>query len=75
MCSLLSGKGDKETKKLAMVPVIAAQRAGPAEDLIAGLRTQCLGCDLPCVSFQKADLEGVDLTGADLTDASFHRAH
>ena len=41
--------------------------ATPADDLIAGLRKECRGCDLTGVSFKKANLEGVDLTGAILT--------
>ena len=58
-----------------LVGMATSAFAGKAEDLIAGLRKECRGCDLTGVSFKKANLEGVDLTGAILIDASFHRAN
>ena len=79
MGSLLFGRGESKMKMLgvaAMALMMAGQAwATPAEELIAGVRKECRGCDLSEVSFKKANLEGVDLTGAILTNASFHRAN
>ena len=58
-----------------LVGMATAACEGAAEDLIAGLRKECRGCDLQGVSFKKADLTGVDLTGANLTDACTASRH
>ena len=52
----------------------AVEPTGAAERFLAGLDSDCPGCDLAGADLKRRDLAGADLSGADLTGATLHRA-